>query len=193
MPRPGRWGLESSRDARTSACLTPLPCSQLRCTPWGGERMTELCPSADRSMFRRSRWYQRCHRRRRRGIALASMIGPHSPTGGEIVAQTVDRQKIDHLRDALAERNIAMEYYDTGAEALARLQELVPLGTEAQPGSSTPLDQMGFTGWPTELHEAGKLRYFRAEAQHNSAPAIRNENRRQALLAPYFLGSVNAL
>src|SRR4051794_17459940 len=103
---------------------------------------------------------------------FAGMIGPHSLTGGEIVAQTIDRQKIDRLRDALAERNITMEYYETGAEALARLQELVPLGTEVQTGSSTTLDQIGFTSWLTELHEAGKLRYFRAEARHNSDPAI---------------------
>src|SRR5438093_13590280 len=109
------------------------------------------------------------------------------------MAQTVDRTQIERLRDALRQRNIETEYYETGAEVLARLKELVPLGTEVQTGSSTTLDQIGFTGWLNELHAEGKLRYFRAETQNTDDAAARNENRRQATLAEYFIGSVNAL
>jgi L-lactate utilization protein LutB len=109
------------------------------------------------------------------------------------LARTIDRTRIEQLREALAERGVAMEYVDTGAEALARLQELVPVGSNVQTGSSTTLDQIGFTAWLNERHAQGKLRYFRAETQQVSDAAVRTENRRQATLAEYFLGSVNAL
>ena len=42
------------------------------------------------------------------------------------MAQTIDRVKIERLREALAERGVEMEYVETGPLALARLQELVP-------------------------------------------------------------------
>ena len=109
------------------------------------------------------------------------------------MAKTIDRTQIDRLREALGERGVAMEYVETGVEALARLQELVPLGAEVQTGSSTTLEQIGFTRWLTELHAQGKLRYFRAETQRVNDAAARTLNRRQATLAAYFLGSVNAL
>lgn len=109
------------------------------------------------------------------------------------MARTIERTQIEQLRHALAARGVAMEYVETGAEALARLKELVPLGTEVQTGSSTTLDQIGFTSWLSELHAQGKLRYFRAETQKVNDAAVRTSNRRQATLAQYFLGSVNAL
>src|SRR5262245_15056016 len=90
-------------------------------------------------------------------------IGP----GVEVpVAATIDQVQIDAMREALAQRGITMEYYELGEQALARLKELVPLGIEVQTGSSTTLDQIGFTAWLTELHHAGHLRYFRAEVHH---------------------------
>jgi hypothetical protein len=109
------------------------------------------------------------------------------------VTQTVDRTLIEGLRAALTRRNFENEYFETGAEAFERLKELVPLGTEVQTGSSTSLDQIGFTAWLKEHHAAGDLRYFRAETQANNDHHARVSNRRQATLAPYFLGSVNAL
>lgn len=109
------------------------------------------------------------------------------------VAGVIDRTRVEQLREAMARRNVAMEYVETGAQALARLKELVPLGVEVMTGSSTTLDQIGFTSWLRELHAQRKVRYFRAEVPHASDPAVRTANRRQATLAPYFLGSVNAL
>lgn len=86
-----------------------------------------------------------------------------------------------------------MEYHPTGESALARLIELVPLGTEVMTGSSMTLEQIGFIDWLTEHHHAGRLRYFRAEVHQTSDGSGRESNRRQATLAEYFLGSVNAL
>jgi len=109
------------------------------------------------------------------------------------MAQTIDRGVIGRLGEALAERGVEMEFVNTGVQALARLRELVPLGTQVSTGSSTTLDQIGFTAWLNEQHAQGKLRYFRAETQGISNPLDRIENRRQATLAEYFLGSLNAL
>ncbi len=109
------------------------------------------------------------------------------------MAQTIDRAKIERLREALAKRQITMEYVPTGAEALARLKELIPMGTQVMTGSSTTLDQIGFTSWLKELHDSGQLHYYRAEVHTMSDAAARTSNRRIATLAPYFLGSVNAL
>jgi len=109
------------------------------------------------------------------------------------LAQIVDRVTIERLREALSRRGFENEYFETGGEALVRLQELVPLGVEVQTGSSTTLDQIGFTGWLKQLHSEGKLRYFRAETQQHADGAVRTSNRRQATLAQFFLGSVNAL
>jgi hypothetical protein len=105
----------------------------------------------------------------------------------------MDSAQIERLRGALEERNVEMEYFENGAQALARLIELVPLGTEVQTGSSTTLDQIGFTAWLSARHKEGSLRYFRAEGLTNDDPGVRHENRRQGCLAEYFLGSVNAL
>lgn len=106
---------------------------------------------------------------------------------------SIDLERIARVRSAVEARNIATEYFATGAEALARLKELIPLGVEVQTGSSTTLDEIGFTRWLTGLHDEGKLRYFRAEAHHTAEAPARGENRRLATLAEYFLGSVNAL
>lgn len=124
---------------------------------------------------------------------MASPLPPFRADGVTTVTQIIDRAKIERLRAALAERQITMEYVPTGAEALARLKELVPLGTEVMTGSSTTLDQIGFTAWLKERHEAGQLRYFRAEVQTIGEARARTSNRRIATLAPFFLGSVNAL
>src|ERR1700757_4715525 len=62
-----------------------------------------------------------------------------------------------------------MEYMETGPQALARLQELIPLGSEVQTGSSTTLEQIGFVAWLKAHHEAGRLHYFRADVINNAA------------------------
>src|SRR5437588_801864 len=86
-----------------------------------------------------------------------------------------------------------MEYVDTGAEALARLQELIPMGCRVHTGSSTTLEQIGFAPWLRGLHHAGQVHYFREASRTIDDPELRIDNRRQALTADYLLGSLNAL
>jgi hypothetical protein len=110
------------------------------------------------------------------------------------MAVTASKDVVEHLSEALAHRGIAMEYHRTGAEALARLQALLPLGgTKVMTGSSTTLAQIGFTAWLTERHRAGEVYYYRAVVHTQGEREAREENRRLATLSEYFLGSVNAL
>lgn len=111
----------------------------------------------------------------------------------ETIPRQLGAEDLEQLAEALAQRGVTMEYLPTGEAALARLKELVPLGAEVMTGSSTTLEQIGFVDWITALHHAGRLRYFRAEVHQNTDPEAREENRRQATLAEYFVGSVNAL
>src|SRR5688572_3062789 len=106
----------------------------------------------------------------------------------------LNAEAIEDLRQALDHRGVTMEYHPTGASALTRLQELVPLGgTKVMTGSSTTLQQIGFIDWLTAHHRAGNVFYYRAEVHTQGAREARDENRRQATLSEYFLGSVNAL
>lgn len=107
---------------------------------------------------------------------------------------TIGTDTIEQLREALAHRGVTMEFQPTASDALARLQELVPLGgTKVMTGSSTTLAQIGFTAWLTAHHQAGNVYYYRAVVHTQSERTARDENRREATLAEYFLGSVNAL
>ncbi|MBM2810641.1 MAG: hypothetical protein HW416_1400 [Chloroflexi bacterium] len=109
------------------------------------------------------------------------------------MTETIERPDVEQLKQALAERGVAMEYVAAAPDALSRLKELVPMGTEVQTGSSTTLDQIGFTKWLTEMHQEGNLVYHRAQTRGQGGPLARAASRRQSTLAPYFLGSVNGL
>lgn len=111
-----------------------------------------------------------------------------------MTAVAISHETIEALREALAHRGVTMEYYPTGAEALARLKELVPLGgTKVMTGSSMTLVQIGFIDWLTAHHNAGDVYYYRAVVHTQGEREARESNRREATLAEYFLGSVNAL
>jgi len=109
------------------------------------------------------------------------------------VAELLQAADIERLGKALAARGVLMEYVATGADALSRLQALVPTGAEVQTGSSTSLEQIGFIRWLTELHENGKLMYHRAQTRGQRDSQARAASRRLSTLATYFLGSVNGL
>ncbi|TAK05549.1 lactate utilization protein [Patescibacteria group bacterium] len=92
---------------------------------------------------------------------------------------------------ALTERGFLPEVVPTGAEALARIKEIIPAGASVMNGSSRTLSEVGFVdylkegahGW-NNLHEG-----IVAEKD----PAKQQQLRRQATLSEYFLVSVHAL
>lgn len=102
-----------------------------------------------------------------------------------------DGQTIERTMNALKERGMLPELVATGAEALARIKELVPPGATVMNGSSRTLEQVGFVdllkegkhGW-NNLHDA-----VFAEKD----PAKRAALRKQAVLSDYYLGSAHAV
>ena len=100
----------------------------------------------------------------------------------EIINKTAEMLKANGVEPILVE---------TGAEALAKIKELIPKDASVMNGSSTSLNQIGFVdflkagehGW-NNLHAA-----IIAETDKAKQSALR----KQAALSDFYLGSVHAL
>ena len=92
---------------------------------------------------------------------------------------------------ALAARGFLPETVLSGAEALARIQKLIPKGASVMNGSSRTLEQICFIdylkntahGW-NNLHEA---------ILEEKDPAKQAALRKQSVLSDFYLGSVHAI
>lgn len=91
----------------------------------------------------------------------------------------------------LQEHGMTVEVLATKAAALARLKDLIPSGAEVMTGSSTTLNQIGFT----EYLESGKhdWKNLHSLIVAENDDATRNTLRRKAVTAEYFIASANAL
>lgn len=92
---------------------------------------------------------------------------------------------------ALRERGVTVFLAANAAEALKKVKEVIPPGASVMTGGSTTLDQIGFT----EYLVSGKHPYrnLKEAIVAEKDPAKQGELRRQAILADYFLGSVQAI
>jgi L-lactate utilization protein LutB len=92
---------------------------------------------------------------------------------------------------ALKERGVEAIVVGSRAEALAKLQELVPAGVSVANGSSRTLEEIGYIdylkqgthGW-NNLHEA-----ILAEQD----PEVKAALRKQSVISDYYMGSVHAI
>jgi hypothetical protein len=92
---------------------------------------------------------------------------------------------------AITRRGINVIFVENRAEALAKLTELIPKDAEVMAGSSTTLEEIGFSNY-LELHD--KLwKSLNQEIRMENDSAKRHEIRRRAVTAEYFLGSINAI
>jgi L-lactate utilization protein LutC len=91
----------------------------------------------------------------------------------------------------LAKNNITPHEVETGAEARLLISKLIPDAASVMTGSSTTLDQIGFT----EQLKSGQHPWnnLKAAIVAETDPTQQNHLRRQSILADYFLGSVHAL
>lgn len=93
--------------------------------------------------------------------------------------------------EALRSRGFQAVIVGNRAEALERLKELIPAGASVMTGGSTTLDEIGFT----EYLVSGKHPYRNLKdailAEKDRQKQV--ELRRQAILADYYLGSLQAL
>jgi L-lactate utilization protein LutC len=92
---------------------------------------------------------------------------------------------------ALKERNITAYVIDTAAEALQKVQTLIPHGAEVMTGASITLEQIGFI----DLLKSGThpWRNLKDHLAAEKDPAKQALLRKQATLSQYFLGSVHAI
>jgi len=109
-----------------------------------------------------------------------AMASPHLPDEAAI-ARTVE---------ALRARNIHVIVTNTGEEAHHALIQLLPEGAEICDSTSETLDAIGFSAFVR-----GNPRYTDLHDGYAAEPdlAKRNELRRRASIADYFIGSVQAI
>jgi L-lactate utilization protein LutC len=100
----------------------------------------------------------------------------------EAVAKTVAGMK---------ERNIEAIVVASKAEALKKIQELVPAGASVMNGSSTTLTEIGFVEYLKSGGHSWKNLHAGIVAEKD--PAKQTALRHEAIFADYFLGSVHAI
>lgn len=93
--------------------------------------------------------------------------------------------------NALRERNIEAELVATRADALARIQSLIPENASVMNGSSRTLEEIGFVNYlKSGTHRWNNLH---EKILAESDPAKQGLLRRQSTVSDYYLGSVHAL
>ena len=106
---------------------------------------------------------------------------PNAPATSESIRKTID---------GLASRNVEAFLVESREEALAKLLELVPEGSEVFVNTSETLATIGYTEY---MH--GNDRYLNLHDQmiDQPDPAAQREFRRKTTTADYFVGSVQAI
>ncbi len=101
------------------------------------------------------------------------------------------KSSIKKVIDAVKQRGLTPELVETKEDALKRLQELIHRGAEVMTGSSTTLNQIGFT----DLLKSGKhpWKNWKDTILSEKDGAKQIELRRKSVLSEYFLGSVHAI
>jgi L-lactate utilization protein LutC len=99
--------------------------------------------------------------------------------------------QIDRTVAAVKARGISVEVVNSGADALARIKQLIPAGATLSTGASMTLRQIGLEDLLiSKQHPWVNLKdAVLAETDR----AKQAELRRQSILAQYFLGSVHAI
>jgi L-lactate utilization protein LutB len=80
---------------------------------------------------------------------------------------------------------------ENGKEALEHLKKMIPRGSEVMVGGSVTLEEIGFSSYLKSGDHGWKDLYAEITSQNDSAK--RNELRRKAVTAEYFLAGVNAI
>jgi L-lactate utilization protein LutC len=106
-------------------------------------------------------------------------------------SKTASAETIHKTVEALKARGIQAELIADKATALARVKELIPAGASVSSGTSTTLDEIGFTDYlKSGAHPWRNLKEAIA-AEKN--PAAQIKLRRASALADVYLGSVHAV
>lgn len=98
---------------------------------------------------------------------------------------------IEKTMEALKMRGINAEFVETKDDALNRLKELVPAGSELMTGGSTTLDQIGFS--EILIHGEHQWKNLKDEILSEKDATAQMELRKRSVTADYMIGSVHAV
>jgi hypothetical protein len=111
------------------------------------------------------------------------------------MAKTYDtlasKEVVNNIIPTLTERGYLPEIVATGADALARIKELIPAGASVMNGSSTTLQEIGFVDYLKEGKHGWKNLHADILAEKDQAKQALL--RKQAVLSDFYLGSVHAV
>lgn len=101
------------------------------------------------------------------------------------------KEIIEKAAKALAEHNFASETVATGAEAFARIKELIPAGVTVMNGASKTLEQIGYVDYLA----SGKHPWVNPKDAilAEKDPAKQALMRKQSVVSNWYLGSAHAV
>ena len=99
-------------------------------------------------------------------------------------------ESIQRTIEGLAARNVEAFLVDSRQAALAKIQELVPEGSEVFVNTSETLATIGYTEY---MHGNDKYVNLHDQMMAQPDPASQREFRRKTTTADYFVGSVQAI
>ena len=105
-------------------------------------------------------------------------------------ANLTDEAAIQRTIGALKARNLEALVVDSGSDALAVLKEMLPEGAEIYNNTSETLDDIGFSDY---VAHNPRFRNYHDDLVSESDPQKQRDIRRNASLADYFIGSVQAI
>lgn len=102
-----------------------------------------------------------------------------------------NKETVEKTIAALKGRGVTGEYIENKEAALERIKALIPANASVQTGSSTTLDQIGFTDYlKSGTHGWNNLK---ATILAEQDPDKQATLRKQAILSDFYLGSVHAV
>lgn len=105
--------------------------------------------------------------------------------------KTASEKIIKKTIEAAQKRGIKTIIAENKNEALEKLKELIPAGAEVMNGSSTTLNEIGFTDYLKRGEHGWKNLHEQTIAEQDKSKQA--DLRRKAVTAEYFLSSVNAI
>ncbi len=121
----------------------------------------------------------------------AAALAKETKVEGDKWSKIPSQEEIDAAIRAMQARGFKVVYCEKRKEVAEEIKKLIPWGSEVMSGSSTTLNELGFTDWL----ENGNLGWKNVKKQINEEKnsAVRDELRRKSVTSEYFVSSVNAI
>jgi len=121
---------------------------------------------------------------------MESLTDTRVPRPNPSFAQVADEERIARAAEALKAHGMEAIVVETGAEARARVRELLPEGAEVFNSTSRTLETIGLA---TDIEESGRYRSVRARLEQLDRESEANQARKVGAAPDYIVGSVHAV